>query len=141
MNAFTPQELIHELNRIFAEEVEAAIRYLHLAHAVRGLERLGVERVLREGFEETIQHAGVIAQKIRALGQVPRLEVHVSCPPEPLTAAEALRTALTFEEAALEGYQELLARIGNDVSLEEFIRSQIAAESEHVAQLRELLAE
>jgi len=135
------EEITHELNRTFAEEVEAALRYLHLASAVRGLDRLVVERVLNDGFTETIQHAGVIARKIRALGHVPHLQVNLSCPGEPLSAREALGTALTVEEAALEGYQELLSRVEGDVPLEEFIRSQIATESEHVAQLKELLAE
>lgn len=137
----TTPEIVNELNRVFAEEIEAATRYLHLAAAVRGLDRLLVEKVLKEGVEETIQHAEIIARKIRALGHVPRLEIKVSCPAEPLTAREALRQAVTFEEAALEAYQDLLRKVDGNVALEEFVRSQIAAESEHVAQLRELLAE
>lgn len=139
MSKLSLREVVQELNRIFAEEVEAATRYLHLANAVRGLERVTVEPILKQGFQETIQHAEIIARKIRSLGHVPKLEVNVSCPPEPLTARDALRMALTFEEAALECYQDLLGRIGGDVSLEEFVRAQIAVESEHVAQLKELL--
>lgn len=139
MSTLTKREVAHELNRVFAEEVEAAVRYLHLANAVRGLDRLLVERVLKEGFDETIQHAEVIAQKIRALGHVPQTEIQVSCPAEPLTAREALQMALTFEEAALEAYQDVLRRIEGDIPLEEFIRSQIAIESQHVAELKELL--
>ena len=76
-----------------------------------------------------------------ALGHVPHLQINLSCPGEPISAREALDTALTVEEAALEGYQELLGRVEGDVPLEEFIRSQIATESEHVAQLKELLTE
>lgn len=134
-------EIVAELNRLFAEEVEAAMRYLHLRNAVRGIDRLTVEPVLKEGFEETIQHANVLAQKIRALGHVPKLEMQVSCPDEPLNARAALRMALTFEEAALEAYQDVLRRVEGDVPLEEFIRSQVAVESQHVAELKELLAE
>lgn len=133
------EQIVTELNRIFAEEVEAATRYLHLANAVRGMDRLLVERVLKDGFEETIQHANVIAQKIRSLGVVPRLDIRVVCPAEPLSGREALAQALTFEQAALECYQDLLRRVEGDVPLEEFVRSQIAVESAHVAQLKELL--
>lgn len=135
------ESVIGELNRLYAEEVEASIRYLHLCAAVRGLDRLLVERVLKDGITETLEHAEVIAQKIRSLGHVPRLDIKVSCPGTPLSAREALREALTFEEAALEAYQDVLRRVEGDIPLEEFIRSQIATESEHVAQLRELLAE
>jgi bacterioferritin len=137
----TKTEIVNELNRVFAEEIEAATRYLHLSAAVRGIDRLLVEKVLKEGVQETIEHAEIIARKIRALGHVPRLEIRVSCPAEPLTAREALRQAVTFEEAALECYQDLLRKVDGDVALEEFVRGQIAVESEHVAQLRELLAE
>lgn len=139
MSGLSPREISDELSRIFAEEVEAAVRYLHLANAVRGLERRLVEPILKEAFHETIQHAEVIARKIRSLGFVPHLTVNASLPPEPVDARTALRMALDFEEAALEAYQDLLSRVGGDVPLEEFIRSQIAVESEHVAQLRELL--
>ncbi|MCC6359259.1 MAG: ferritin-like domain-containing protein [Phycisphaerales bacterium] len=141
MPGLTHSEIIQELNHIFAEETEAAARYLHLASSVRGLDRLLVDRVLRDGLEETIRHAQVIAQKIRSLGGVPRLEISVSCPAQPLSAREALRQALTFEEAALECYQDLLRKVEGDIPLEEFARTQIAVESEHVAQLRELLAD
>jgi bacterioferritin len=139
LSTLTTAEVIHELSHIFAEEAEAALRYLHLANAVRGLERRLIEPVLREGLAETLQHADVIAQKIRSLGGVPQLELNVSLPAEPLTAREALRQALLVEEAALEAYQDVLRRVEGDVPLEEFLRSQIAVESAHVAELRELL--
>lgn len=135
----TDQELVQELNRIFAEEVEAATRYLHLCAAVRGLERPVVEPILREGMRETIEHAEIIARKIRALGCVPELNIRVQCPANPLSGREALQQALTFEEAALEAYQDMLKRVEGNVPIEEFVRSQIGIESEHVAQLRELL--
>lgn len=141
MSKLSTAEIAQELNHAFAEEVEAATRYLHLRSAVRGLDRLVVEGVLKEAFEETIQHAEVIAQKIRSIGHVPKLEICVSCPAEPLSGKEALRQALTFEEAALECYQDLLKKVEGDVPLEEFVRSQIALEYEHVAQIRELLDE
>lgn len=139
MPELTATEAVHELNRVFAEEVEAALRYLHLLSAVRGMDRLVVQQTLQDAFEETIQHAQVIGQKIRMLGGVPELRVSVDCAPEPLTGREALETALTFEEAALEAYTELLTRVEGDVGLEEFVRSQIAVESQHVAELKELV--
>jgi bacterioferritin len=133
------EDTVAELHRIFAEEVEAAIRYLHLANAVRGVERLIVEPKLRAGFQETIQHAEIIARKIRELGSVPRLELNLSLPAEPIAAREAFEQALTFEEAALEAYQDLLRKTEGDVPLEEFVRSQIVVESEHIAELKQLL--
>lgn len=141
MSKLTPADAAAELNRLFAEEVEASIRYLHLINAVKGLDRLLIESVLREGLRETLEHAETIGQKIRALGHVPQLDIQLTCPPKPVGAREALRIALTFEEAALEAYQDVLRRVEGDVPLEEFIRSQIAIESGHVAELKQLLVE
>lgn len=141
MSKLSTDEVAQELSRIFAEEIEAALRYIHLAGAVRGIDRLVVMPILKEGVQETLQHAEVIAQKIRSLGHVPKLQVSVSCPAEPLTGKEALHMALTVEEAALEAYQDLLRRVEGDVALEEFIRAQVATESQHVAELKELLVE
>jgi bacterioferritin len=134
-------EVVAELNRLFAEEVEAALRYLHLSHAVRGINHLVIGPVLTKAFEETVAHAEVIAHKIRAHGAVPQLDLHLSLPPQAVDAKEALEMALTFEEAALEAYQDTLRRVEGNVPLEEFIRSQIVLESEHVAELRQLLVE
>ena len=141
MSSLSNSELVQELNRLFAEEVEAALRYLHLSHAVRGTDYLVVGPVLNKGFQETIEHAETIAHKVRALGSVPRLELNLSLGTESVDAKEALELALTFEEAALEAYQDALRKVEGDVALEEFIRSQIVTESEHVNELKQLLVE
>lgn len=139
MCALSTNEIVKELNHVFAEEIEAALRYLHLLSAVRGMDRLVVQPVLKEAFDETIQHAHIIAQKIRTLGGVPAMKISVDLSPEPVSGKDALRIALTFEEAALEAYQDMLRRVEGDVGLEEFVRSQIATESQHVAELKELI--
>ncbi len=141
MSSLSKAELVQELNRLFAEEVEAALRYLHLSHAVRGINHLLVGPLLKKGFQETIEHAEVIAHKIRELGAVPQLSLNLALGPESVDAKEALELALMFEEAALEAYQDTLRRVEGDIPLEEFIRSQIVVESEHVAELKQLLVE
>ena len=141
MSTLSPEGLIQELNHLFAEEVEAALRYLHLAHALRGTDTLLVGPVMMRGFQETIAHTEVIARKIRSLGAVPKLELSISLEPSTLDAREALEMALTFEEAALEAYQDALRRVDGDIPMEEFLRSQIVVESEHVAEMKQLLVE
>jgi len=132
---------IHSLNGLFAEEIEAAIRYLHLAVTVKGLDRLLVQKVLIENMQETLEHAQTIANKIVQLGGIPRLELKVNLPPQKTTAAEAIRTAIAFEQAALDAYRELLDGVEGDVPLEEFVRAQVDVESQHVAELSLLLEE
>jgi bacterioferritin len=132
---------IHSLNGLFAEEIEAAIRYLHLAVTVKGLDRLLVQKVLIENMQETLEHAQTIANKIVQLGGIPRLELKVNLPPQKTTAADAIRTAIAFEQAALDAYRELLDSVEGDVPLEEFVRAQVDVESQHVAELSLLLEE
>ncbi|MCI0651641.1 MAG: hypothetical protein L0Z55_07145 [Planctomycetes bacterium] len=134
------EEFLRGLNELFAEELEAGIRYLHLAVTVTGLDRLLVRKVLLENMNETLEHAQVVADKILQLGGVPKLELKLHLAPEKTNAKEAIRTALAFETAALDAYRDLLEKVGNkDVALEEFLRAQVALESQHVAELELLL--
>lgn len=135
------EENMKRLNELLAEEIEAGVRYLHLSMTVKGLDRLLIKGVLLENMKETFEHAQMIADRILQLGGAPRLELKLSLPPEKTTAKEAIRTAIAFEQAALDAYRELLEKVeceGNTV-LEEFAREQVAVESQHVADLQLLL--
>jgi len=133
------ESVVESLNGLFAEEVEAALRYLHLSVTLKGLDRLVVRKTLLEGMQETIEHAQTIANKIVQLGGYPSLNIKVELPPEKTTGAEAIRTALAFEQAALDAYRELLDRLDEDNDITDFVRDQVSLESEHVAELSLLL--
>ncbi len=137
----TREEALARLNELYAEEVEASLRYLHLAVTLKGMDRLLVRKILLENMEETIEHAQLVAEKIVQLGETPTLSVKIDLPPERVRGTEALKTALVFEKAALDAYRELLERVEgtNDVVLEEFARAQVTLESQHVSDLELLL--
>ncbi len=136
------EEVIEVLNELFAEEVEAALRYLHLSVTIKGLDRLLIRGELLEGLRETLEHSQTIADKIIQFGGIPCLDIKLQLPPEKSSAKEAIHNALAFEQAALDAYREALERVGDaDVALEEFLRAQISVESEHVAGLSLLLEE
>ncbi len=135
------EEVLRRLNELFAEETEAAVRYLYLAATVKGLDRATVRATLLEGIRETLEHAQTIAEKVIQLGGTPKLRIRVEVDDGLTTGRDAIRTALAFEQAALDGYKELLDLAGDDVVLEEFARAQIATESEHVSSLYLLLDE
>ncbi len=134
-------EILQSLNGLFAEEVEAAIRYLYLAATVKGIDRAVLRKTLMEGIDETLEHAQTIAEKIIQLGGKPKLKVRAELEDGLVSGRDAIRTALAFEQAALDAYRELLDKVEDDVALEEFVRAQIATESEHVSQLYMLLDE
>ncbi|MEN8150745.1 MAG: ferritin-like domain-containing protein [Planctomycetota bacterium] len=133
------EETIQALNEIFAEEVEAALRYLHLAVTIKGIDRITLQKPLLEGMEETMVHARVVAEKILEIGGVPSLDIRIQLPGEMSTGADAIRTAVEFEQAAMEAYRDLMESASGDVPMEEFARAQVALESEHLSRFRLLL--
>jgi bacterioferritin (cytochrome b1) len=128
-------ELVEELNRLMAEEAEAFLRYFQLRYRLRGADLLVADNFIKSAMQETLEHAQEIAGKIRLLGQTPRLEIKLSLEGGPVKLQEALAEALEFEQQALDAYKEFLPRVEGDPTLEDFIRKQIAVESEHVQEI------
>ena len=68
---------------------------------------------------------------------VPSLRIHLSLEGEPMRASDALAEALEVEQQALDAYKDFLPRVMGDPVLEDFIRKQIAVETEHMQEIRE----
>ena len=132
-------EQVDELNRLMAEEAEAFLRYFQLRYRLRGTDRLAAEDFFDKAMQETLEHATEIANKIRSLGQIPRLDIKLSLAGGPIRLQEALAEALEFEQQALDAYKEFLPRVEGDPMLEDFIRKQVAVETEHVQEISMLL--
>jgi bacterioferritin (cytochrome b1) len=132
-------EVVDELNRLMAEELEAFLRYFQLRYRLRGTERLAADKFFEVALQETLEHADAIARHIRTLGETPRVHVNVEAGGGPLPLKDALNEALVFEQQALEAYRDLLPRVAGNPGLEDFIRKQIATETEHVQEITMLL--
>jgi bacterioferritin (cytochrome b1) len=132
-------EIVEDLNRLMAEEVEAFLRYFQMRYRLRGVDRLAAEKLFDEGTRETLEHAEAIAKQIRALGHIPQLKVALDLRGGPTNLQEALAEMLEVERQALEAYKEVLPRVTGDTMLEDFIRKQISVETEHVQEIATLL--
>jgi bacterioferritin (cytochrome b1) len=132
-------EIVEDLNRLMAEEVEAFLRYFQMRYRLRGVDRLAAEKLFDEGTRETLEHAEAIAKQIRALGHIPQLKVALDLRGGPTNLQEALAEMLEVERQALEAYKEVLPRVAGDTMLEDFIRKQISVETEHVQEIATLL--
>lgn len=131
-------EIVDDLNRLMAEELEACLRYFQARFRLRGRDQQA-DRFFESAIDETLEHAGAIAQQIRALGHVPTVRVHLSLGGTPIRLETALADALDVEQQALEAYKEFLPRVAGDPVLEAFIRRQVAVETEHVEEIREFV--
>jgi bacterioferritin len=108
---------------------------------VFGTARKLLQGFLREQAQEGFDHATKMAEKLTALGGTPDLKVQVSYKPEKLSARQILKRGLLREQKALELYLAALPLAGDDVALEDLLRSQIAAEQEHCEEVEKLLRE
>ena len=132
-------EIVEDLNRLMAEEIEAGLRYFQIRYRLKGVDRLAAETFFDRALEETMDHAEQIAGKIRALGHIPKLNVNLTVGGGAIGLEEALAEILEIEQQALDAYKDLLPNVAGDPMLEDFIRKQIGVETEHVAEIATLL--
>ena len=132
-------EVVSDLNRLMAEEIEAFLRYFQMRFRLRGPGRNEAAAFFAESLKETLEHAESLAEQIRALGHVPTLQSHLSLDGDVMRPDEALAEAIDVEQQALDAYTEFLPRVMGDPVLEGFIRKQIEVESEHVQSIRDTI--
>jgi bacterioferritin (cytochrome b1) len=132
-------EIVEELNRLLAEEAEAFLRYFQVRYRLKGVERLAADKFFASAMDETLEHADAIAKQIRSLGAIPKLTINLSLAGGPIHLEEALQETLAVEQQALEAYKDVLPRVAGDPVLEDFIRKQIAVETEHIQEIATLL--
>jgi bacterioferritin (cytochrome b1) len=139
MKPLDRDNVVEELNRLMAEELEAFLRYFQLRHRIRADEGAAADKFFEGALHETAEHAEAIAAHIRKLGHTPRMKITVTAGGAPISFREALSEALVFEQQALDAYKDLLPRVKGDAALEKFIREQVATEGEHVQEITTLL--
>jgi bacterioferritin len=89
---------------------------------------------------ESLAHALQVGELLTGLDGIPTVTIQDIDGPAPETMAEVLQASLEHELGALTLYKDLLMAVeGRSVYLEEFSRSQIAAEELHVMELRKML--
>ena len=127
------------LNEIIEMEVSGVVRYLHYALMIKGPNRIPIVKWFHDQANEGYMHASMIGEKITALGGHPSLKV--SSVPETRThkVLDILKESLAFEEKALSKYKDVLKYVGDDVALEELIRSMVRTETEHIEEVVKML--
>jgi bacterioferritin len=133
--------VIAQMNKILQLELAGVSRYLHYSFLVFGPNRIPIVSFFREQANEGIQHAIMIGEKITAFGGHPTIVVEN--PPEPPRhdVRSLLQESLDFERRGLEEYRNLLRIVGEDVALEELVRGQVRAETEHCEEVEKMLRE
>src|SRR5436190_4194944 len=133
-------ELIESLNRALGLELAGVIQYLQHSFLVGGPEREVFRGFFRDLSGEARDHAGLLGDKIVALGGVPTVE-----PGEIRQSTELpemLRQALELERAAMEAYVAAWRACTDDELGTRFLlEERIAQEQRHVEEFEKLTNE
>jgi bacterioferritin len=134
------ESVVRTLNQILELELAGLVRYLHYSFMIFGHTRIPIVAWLRAQANESQAHATLAGEHITNLGGHPSLKIGALLETHKHNVDEILSEALEHEHEGLEEYRKLLAMVaGRSIMLEEYARAQIAAEEEHLAEIRKMM--
>ena len=134
------REVLDSLNKILEHELAGVVKYTHYAFMVQGPYRLSVVQWLREQAQESLAHAEAVGEHVTSLGEHPTLKISDLLETHKHSTEDILNECLEHEKEAIKSYYELLNNVKEgSIMLEEFARTQIAAEEMHEAELKKML--
>jgi bacterioferritin len=133
------QETVATLNRILELELAGVVRYLHYSFMVFGHSRIPIVSWLRAQASESEAHAVLAGEHITSLGGHPSLKIGALLETHKHNINDILTEAHDHEEVGLNEYRKLLGLVRDkSIMLEEYARAQIAAEEQHLAEIRKM---
>ena len=133
-------ELIESLNRVLSLELAGVIQYLQHSFLVTGPEREVFRGFFRDLSGEARDHAGLLGDKIVALGGVPTIEPGEIRQSTDL--GEMLRQDLELERAAMDAYMAAWrACTDAELATKFLLEERIASEQRHVEEFEKLTNE
>lgn len=132
-------KLLAKLDHLLELELSGVVRYLHYSFMIFGPNRIPITKWFRDNATEGTSHAVRIGEKITALGGHPTVRVQPVPETNKHNILDILTESLEFERETLQQYKEALAMVGDDIALEEMLRDQIVAETEHVEEVEKMI--
>tara|TARA_Y100000590_G_scaffold321445_1_gene363921 strand:+ start:5391 stop:5834 length:444 start_codon:yes stop_codon:yes gene_type:complete len=139
-NPMKNKKIISSLNNILELELAGVVKYTHYAFMVQGPYRLSIVQWLRTQAQESLAHAEAVGEHITSLGEHPTLKISDILETHKHSTEDILKECLEHERTAIKAYYDLLKSVQNrSIMLEEFARTQIAAEEMHEAEVKKML--
>lgn len=134
------EKVIAKLNQALENEYAGVIRYSHYSFMIFGFNRIPIVGWFRAQSQESLLHAEGIGERITSLGGHPSLKMGHLLETHKHSVFEILNESLAHEKEQLQLLKETLALVeGEDIHLEEFIRTMIADETEHTYEIEKML--
>jgi len=140
MQVVDDPEVIELLKEIVEFELAGVIRFTHYALMVTGPNRIPIVEFFQTQASESLDHAQRAGEILTGLGGHPSMRVTPLDETNEHSVQAILEESYAHESAAIEKYSRLVdLSSGKSVFLEEYARSMVATEEEHVMELRKML--
>jgi bacterioferritin len=128
------------LNRILELELAGVVRSMHYSLMVFGRNRIPIVSWFRDEATQSLEHAAQAGEYITSLGGHPSLKIGDLLETHKHDIEAMLYEAVEHEQHGIRLYRELLELVENqDVRLEEYARSMIRAEEDHLDDIEKML--
>lgn len=129
------------LQEIVELELAGVIRYTHYSLMISGPNRIPIVAFFQGQASESLAHAQRAGEILSGIGGHPTMHVAPIAESNEHSVQAILEESYAHERAAIEKYDVLrgLAEGGRSVFLEEYARSMLAAEEEHIMELRKMM--
>lgn len=127
------------LDKIIAHELAGVNRYTHYALTVYGLERLSLVNYFKTHATESLDHALKAGELMTGLNGHPSLKTSEVSETHQHDLASIIAESIEHETKAANMYHELLNEVKDkSVYLEDYARTMIGSEEQHVLEMRKI---
>ncbi len=134
------QKVIDALNHILELELAGVVRYSHYSLMIFGYNRIPIIKWFRGVAAESLEHAHEAGEYVTALGGHPSLKIGKLLETQKHSIEDILSESLEHEKIGVQAYRDLLALVKDqDVRLEEYARTMIHDEENHVSEIEKML--
>ena len=134
------KKVIDTLNAILETELAGVVRYVHYSLMIFGHSRIPIVKWMNDQATEGMDHATRAGEHVTALGGHPSLKIGKLLETYKHDIDQILREAHEHEKEGIALYRKLLDLVKDrSVRLEEYARTMIADEEEHLSEIEKML--
>jgi bacterioferritin len=133
-------KVLETLNQILELELAGVVRNMHYSLMVFGRNRIPIVAWFRDEATESLDHAAQAGEYITSLGGHPSLKIGDLLETQQHDIDAMLNEAVEHEKQGIVLYRRLLELVeGHDIRLEEYARTMVRTEVEHLDEILKML--
>lgn len=134
------ERVLAVLNEILELELAGVVRYTHYSLMIFGHARIPITKWFRDEATESHQHAIEAGEYVTSLGGHPSLQIGKLLETHQHDINDILEESIEHERQGVAKYRELLELVeSKDVRLEEYARTMILREENHLCEIEKML--